>query len=146
MTRLSFIAGLLFVTLIAGGPARSQDMVEGDPVTRTAIVGVIQAQVTAFQLDDGDAAFQLASPGIRAYFGSSTRFMQMVQSSYRSVYRPRSVEYRRLLIIRGEPIQEVFFVGLDLTTSLVLYRMEQQEDNSWLINGVLVADTKEQAT
>jgi len=146
MTHLSIIAGLLLVTFIAGDPARSQDMVAGDPVARTAIVKVIQAQVAAFQLDDGEAAFQLASPGIRAHFGSSARFMQMVKSSYRSVYRPRSVEYRRLLIIRGEPIQEVFFVGLDLATSLVLYRMEQQEDGTWLINGVLVADTKEKAT
>jgi len=146
MTRLSFIAGLLFVMLIAGSPARSQDMVEGDPAARTAIVEVIEAQVAAFQRDDGNAAFNLASPGIRAYFGSSTRFMQMVQSSYKSVYRPRSVEYRRLLIVRGEPIQEVFFVGLDLKTLLVLYRMEQQDDGVWRINGVLVADTKEQAT
>jgi hypothetical protein len=56
------------------------------------------------------------------------------------------VEYRRLLIVRGEPIQEVFFVGLDLKTLLVLYRMEQQDDGAWRINGVLVADTKEQAT
>ena len=132
--------------LIAGSPARSQDMVEGDPAARTAIVEVIEAQVAAFQRDDGNAAFNLASPGIRAYFGSSTRFMQMVQSSYKSVYRPRSVEYRRLLIVRGEPIQEVFFVGLDLKTLLVLYRMEQQDDGVWRINGVLVADTKEQAT
>jgi hypothetical protein len=146
MTRLSFTAGLLFVMFIAGGPASSQDMVEGDPAARTAIVEVIEAQVAAFQRDDGNAAFNLASPGIRAYFGSSTRFMQMVQSSYQSVYRPRSVEYRRLLIVRGEPIQEVFFVGLDLKTLLVLYRMEQQDDGAWRINGVLVADTKEQAT
>jgi hypothetical protein len=146
MTRLSFFAGILLAVLIAGGPARSQDMVEGDPAARAAIVAVIEAQVAAFQRDDGHAAFNLASPGIRAYFGSSTRFMQMVQSSYKSVYRPRSVEYRRLLIVRGEPIQEVFFVGLDLTTLLVLYRMEQQGDGSWRINGVLVANTQEQAT
>ena len=146
MTRLSFIAGLLFMTFVAGGSARSQDIAEGNPDARAAIVQVIQAQVAAFQLDDGAAAFQLASPGIRAYFGSSARFMQMVRSSYKSVYRPRSVEYRRLLVVHGEPIQEVFFVGLDLSTSLVLYRMERQKDGVWLINGVLVADTKEQAT
>jgi hypothetical protein len=29
---------------------------------------------------------------------------------------------------------------------LALYRMGQQPDGSWRINGVLVADTKEQAT
>ena len=146
MTRFSFIAGLLFVTFLTGDPARSQAVVEGDPLVRAAIVSVIKTQVVAFQLDDGDAAFQLASPGIRAYFGSSARFMQMVRSSYKSVYRPRSIEYRRLLVIRGEPIQEVFFVGIDLSTSLVLYRMERQEDGTWLIDGVLVADTNEKAT
>lgn len=146
MTRLAIATALFCTLLIAGGTSSAQDMVEGDAADRLAIVEVIEAQVAAFQRDDGDAAFSYASPGIRALFGSPDRFMRMVQSSYESVYRPRSVEYRRLLVVRGEMIQEVFFVGLDLTTMLALYRMEQQPDGTWRIDGVLVADTKEQAT
>jgi len=146
MTRLSVILAIFCTFMLVGVNASAQDMVEGDAADRAAIVEVIEAQVLAFQKDDGDAAFGFASPGIQAYFGSPDRFMQMVRSSYESVYRPRSVEYRRLLIVRGEPIQEVFFVGLDLSTMLALYRMEQQPDGSWRINGVLVADTNEQAT
>lgn len=146
MTRLTVIFSFFCTLMLVGATASAQDMVEGDATDRAAIVEVIEAQVLAFQKDDGDTAFSFASPGIQAYFGSSDRFMQMVRSSYESVYRPRSVEYRRLLIVRGEPIQEVFFVGLDLSTMLALYRMEQQPDGSWRINGVLVADTKEQAT
>jgi hypothetical protein len=146
MTRLSIISGLFCFLIFAGGPVFAQDMVEGDSAARSEIIEVIAAQVEAFQRDDGDTAFSYASDGIRTYFGSPERFMQMVQTSYKSVYRPRSVEYRRLLIVRGEAIQEVFFVGLDLSTTLALYRMEQQPDGTWRIDGVLVADTKEQAT
>ena len=146
MTRLSAVI-LVIASMVMGlAPAVAQDMKEGDATSKTAIIGVIEAQIAAFQKDDSATAFAQASPGIRADFGSPDRFMRMVRSSYSSVYRPRSVEFRRLLIVRGEPVQEVFFVGLDLTTMLALYRMEQQPDGRWLINGVLVADTKEQAT
>ena len=146
MNRLTTLILLIVSFTATLAPASAQDMVEGDPAAKTAIVAVIESQIAAFQRDDGDAAFSHAAPGIRAYFGSPDRFMQMVRSSYTSVYRPRSAELRRLLIVRGEPIQEVFFVGLDLSTMLALYRMERAPDGRWLINGVLVADTKEQAT
>ncbi|MEQ8247684.1 MAG: DUF4864 domain-containing protein [Alphaproteobacteria bacterium] len=146
MIRLTTLVLLVASFTVTLAPASAQDMVEGDAASRTAIVAVIESQIAAFRRDDGDAAFAHAAPGIRAQFGSPDRFMQMVRSSYTSVYRPRSVEFRRLLVVRGEPVQEVFFVGLDLSTMLALYRMEQQPDGSWLINGVLVADTKEQAT
>ena len=146
MTRLTALILMVASFALFLAPASAQDMVEGDAAARTAIVAVIESQIAAFRRDDGDAAFAHAAPGIRAQFGSPDRFMQMVRSSYTSVYRPRSVEFRRLLVVRGEPVQEVFFVGLDLSTLLALYRMEQQPDGSWLINGVLVADTKEQAT
>jgi hypothetical protein len=146
MIRLTTLVLLVASFAVTLAPASAQDMVEGDAASRTAIVAVIESQIAAFRRDDGDAAFAHAAPGIRAQFGSPDRFMQMVRSSYTSVYRPRSVEFRRLLVVRGEPVQEVFFVGLDLSTMLALYRMEQQPDGSWLINGVLVADTKEQAT
>lgn len=145
LAQLALVILLMTVGLTGTGMAQD-DLKEGDPVTKAAIKEVIDAQINAFQRDDGVGAFSFASDGIRALFGTPDRFMKMVQSSYSQIYRPRSVEYRRLLIVRGEPVQEVFFVGLDLTTMLALYRMEQQPDGSWRVNGVMVAETSEQAT
>lgn len=129
-----------------GQGSRAQEMREGDAASKAEIQRVIEAQIDAFKKDDGETAFGFATDSIRALFGTPERFLNMVRTSYGQIYRPRSVEFRRLLIVRGEPIQEVFFVGLDLTTMLALYRMERQADGSWRINGVLVADTAEQAT
>lgn len=137
---------VVFAIAIGGTASFAQDMREGDDDTKAAIKQVIEAQIEAFQKDDGEMAFGFATENIRTLFGTPERFLTMVRTSYGQIYRPRSVEFRRLLIVRGEPIQEVFFVGLDLTTMLALYRMEQQPDGSWRINGVLVANTSEQAT
>ncbi len=144
MVRL--FAAVLLASALFVGSAFGQQIEEGDPSKKAAIRDVIEAQISAFQRDDGNGAFSYATDSIRALFGTPERFMRMVQSSYSQIYRPRSFEFRRLLIVRGEPIQEVFFVGLDLTTMLALYRMEEQPDGTWRINGVLVAEPGEQAT
>lgn len=146
MRQVLFVIVLALAAAAPGQGLRAQQMQEGDSASKAEIQQVIEAQIDAFQRDDGETAFGFATDNIRTLFGTPERFLTMVRTSYGQIYRPRSVEFRRLLIVRGEPIQEVFFVGLDLTTMLALYRMEQQPDGSWRINGVLVAETAEQAT
>jgi len=142
---IRLVAPILLVVIALSGTASAQQVTEGDPAAKAAIQQVIESQIAAFQRDDGLTAFAHASDGIKALFGTPDRFMRMVETSYAQIYRPRSFEFRRLLMVREEPIQEVFFVGLDLTTMLALYRMEEQPDGSWRINGVLVAESGEEA-
>jgi hypothetical protein len=105
--KLAFLARLprwlvytLMSLLLLTIPVRSQPMKESDR-DQVAIRSVIEQQIQAFQRDDANAAFSFASPGIRAKFKTSNNFLQMVQMTYPSVYRPRSVMFERLGLVNG---------------------------------------------
>jgi len=102
---------------------------------RAAIEQVIRNQIAAFQRDDAHEAFGYASPGIRAQFGTAERFMGMVRSGYRPVYRPRSVAFGETRVISGIVVQEVFVVGPLGQAWVALYPMERQPDGTWKIAG-----------
>ena len=72
-------------------PAPSEAL---DEVDRQAIRSVIEAQLAAFQADDGETAFGFASPTIQEMFGNPTNFLAMVKAGYMPVYRPREVRFR----------------------------------------------------
>ncbi|MBM3504595.1 MAG: DUF4864 domain-containing protein [Alphaproteobacteria bacterium] len=126
--------------------AWAQPLWQGSDGERQAIRQTIESQVEAFRREDGRAAFSLASPAIQQQFQTPENFMRMVQAGYAPVYRPRQFELRRTLSVQGLILQEVFFVGSDLTTMLLLYNMERQSDGSWRINGVFQVQGKEEAT
>lgn len=121
---------LLLLTI----PVRSQPMKDSDR-DQEAIRSVIEQQLQAFQQDNASAAFSFASPGIRAKFGTPQDFLRMVQVTYPSVYRPRSVMFERLGLVNGLLAQELLL--LDPAGKLVraLYVMEKQPDGSWKIGG-----------
>ena len=129
MTRL--LAALLFVSIPAS--ASAQD-------AQPAIVTVIQSQLDAFQVDNGEAAFSYASPGIRRMFGTEDRFMSMVRQSYQPVYRPAQVQFLDLMDSPRGPVQRVMFIGPDGDAVMGHYLMEQQPDGAWRIDGVFLSD------
>ena len=135
MSRLTrLIAVLLFCT--ASHPAQAQE-------AQPAIMGVIQNQLDAFQVDNGEAAFSYASPGIRRMFGTVDRFMSMVRQSYQPVYRPAQVQFLDLLDSPRGPVQRVMFVGPDGDAVMGHYLMEQQPDGTWRIDGVFLSDVED---
>jgi hypothetical protein len=123
--------------------AHAQDLSAAD---RGAIRAVISDQLAAFQRDDGDAAFALASPNIRAQFGSVGNFMDMVRTGYQPVYRPREVAFGDIVTINGRIVQSVLLVGPDGVPVTALYTMEQQPDGSWRIAGCALARTADKTT
>ncbi len=129
---LRIIPYVMFLLAVVVTPARALELPDG---AAGAIRQVIEAQITAFQADDGAAAFAQASPTIRGIFGDVDTFMTMVKQGYRPVYRPRSFTFRDLVEWRGQPTQEVVVVGPDGQVVLALYSMQQQDDGRWLING-----------
>lgn len=102
---------------------------------RQAIRRVIQAQLEAFQRDDGAAAFSYAAPAIREKFGDAANFMQMVKSGYSPVYRPRSVAFDRLADTQYGPDQMLRLIGPDGLAYTAHYMMQKQPDGTWMING-----------
>ncbi|MGQ0509589.1 MAG: DUF4864 domain-containing protein [Betaproteobacteria bacterium] len=129
MTRL--LCALLLV--LAPFPAQPQATVS--PSDARAVREVIEQQLDAFRKDDAEGAFALATPGIRASFGTAANFMDMVRTSYAVVYRPRSVQFEAPVLVDGEVVQPVRMTDADGRAWIALYPMQKQADGSWKTNG-----------
>ena len=110
-----------------------------------AIRQVIEAQLDAFQHDDGDRAFGFATPAIQQKFGNAATFMQMVKSGYTAVYRPRSVVFDQLLDTDFGPDQVVKVIGPDGRAYTAHYIMQKQPDGRWRINGCYLTRMEDQS-
>ncbi|UKO96416.1 DUF4864 domain-containing protein [Nostoc sp. UHCC 0870] len=107
-----------------------------------AIRAVIESQLEAFQKDDAQAAFALASPGIKEQFQTPDHFMQMVSLSYPAVYRPRSVFFEKITTIQDNITQPVLLLAPDGMPLRALYFMEKQRDDTWKINGCILVSVE----
>lgn len=132
---LAFCLSIAFVTSDHAAAATDEAVVRGE------IRSVIDGQITAFQADDGPAAYAYASPEIRRIFPSVDGFMSMVRSGYQPVYRPKSVAYGRLKEEAGAFFQEVFVVGADGESYTALYALTRQPDGAWKISGCTIVKT-----
>jgi ketosteroid isomerase-like protein len=104
-----------------------------------AIRAVVEEQLAAFKVDDGEKAFSYAAPVIRERFRTAAAFMDMVRDGYAPLYRPRMVEFLSSAIIEGDTVQAVRVVGQDGDVKVALYFMERQADGSWKIKAVELA-------
>ncbi len=130
---------IVMIGLVAWGSALSAQAAELSKAEASAIRAVIADQLAAFQHDDARAAFAFASPTIRRKFRTAETFMAMVREGYLAVYRPREVEFRDLVVVRGVPIQGVFLIGPDDLPFIALYEMQRQTSGVWKINGCYLA-------
>jgi hypothetical protein len=132
MARLLSLLGVIVLLSLAAAPAAQAQVNEAD---RAAIRQVIEAQLAAFQHDDGPGAYAFASPTIQQKFVNPDIFLQMVRSGYPAVYRPQEVEFRELGMENGLLLQHVYLVGPDGRPVMAVYEMQRQPDGSWRING-----------
>jgi hypothetical protein len=109
------------------------------PEDARAVRAVIQAQLDAFQKDDAERAFALATPGIRETFGDAGTFLEMVKRSYAVVYRPKSVQFEEPVLVEGELVQPVSLTDADGRAWIAIYPMHKQPDGSWRTNGCQLA-------
>jgi hypothetical protein len=94
--RQFWLAAVLVLGLSAPGPAQ-------DAGHRA----VIEAQIAAFMADDFAAAFDFASPNIRAIFRTPERFGQMVVQGYPMVHRPAELRFLEQAERGGAILQRV---------------------------------------
>lgn len=99
------------------------------------IQDVISSQIEAFQLDDFEAAFAYASPGIQSIFGDFERFGTMVRKGYPMVWRPDSIRYLELREIAGNLWQRVMITDQGGDLHFLDYQMKEIE-GQWRINAV----------
>ncbi|WP_421707783.1 DUF4864 domain-containing protein [Algihabitans sp.] len=133
-----FAVFVLAILMTAGGfaPGPGPAQAESTVASAAAIRLVIESQLEAFRRDDGAEAFSYASPSIQRRFRSAEVFMQMVQTGYPQVYRPRSVEFEDLDFAEDRAVQGIFLVGPDGRGARALYFMEMQPNGGWKIDGV----------
>ena len=121
---------LVLFLLTFAGPAAAFS--EAD---RAIVQGAIEQQLRAFLADDAATAYSFAGPGIQARFPTEDLFMQMVQTLYPQVYRPRSFEFGELTEATGQLEQIVDIVDSAGEYWTARYTLQQQPDGSWKITG-----------
>ena len=131
-----FAASMLAGVILCAAPVRADTMPEEQ---RTALRGLVQQQLDAFQRDDGATAFSFAGTRVHTIFPDADTFMRMVRDSYPPVYRPRSVVFGQLVDTASGPIQVVYLGGQDGVGYVALYTFEKLTDGSWRIAGCLLA-------
>ena len=145
MVRSLLTQALILVVLAVVSGVRAEPGSSLSEADRSAIRGVIEAQIAAFRADDGPTAFSFASPSIQRQFGDPATFLAMVRTTYMPVYRPREVRFDRLIEDRAEPVQAVLLVGPELEVVTAYYVMEKQADGSWRIDGCVLRDSPDRA-
>ena len=102
---------------------------------RRSIRTAIETQLRALEVQDGEAAFAQASPGIQSLFGTPQAFLQMVHQSYAPLCHPRAVLFESLTLLQDNWTQPVLLLSRQGTPIRALYLMEQQPNLRWKING-----------
>jgi Domain of unknown function (DUF4864) len=143
--RLLVIATIMMAALLSPAAVAAKPLRLGAGDWR-AIQAVIGKQLDAFRLNDGNAAFSLASPGVRQVFESADNFMEMVRTEYGAVCRPRAYRFLKPAILDGEPVQPVELIALDGALSIAVFSMEHQPNRSWRISGCHLLASRQFAT
>ncbi len=142
LSKLRCAALFLLFPLVAPGQA----VAGAGRELRNDVIGVIKNQIEAFQRDDGQAAFAFASPDLQDQFGTPDAFLNKFSTTYKAVYRPRSVTFLNLAFSRGRLVQRVLLLGPEGRAVVALFPMVQMSDGSWRIDGcVLVPATGKRA-
>jgi hypothetical protein len=122
--------GLLFA--FAAGPAVAHEA--GSMEARA----IIQRQLDAFQKNDADSAFSLASPGLKETYANPHNFMDSVRSGETPFFKRRMVEYQDFVAAGDDAAQSVVLVDDDSYVWTIVYKLSRQPDGSWLIDGVVL--------
>lgn len=112
---------------------------------QSAILGIIQKQIEAFQRDDAAHAFSYASPALQKMFGSQERFMAMVKEGYKPVYRPRSYTMGEFKATPDGTSLSVQIQDSEGVEWVAVYTLEQQPDGTWRISGCYLLKAPGQA-
>ncbi|MEM6408983.1 MAG: DUF4864 domain-containing protein [Pseudomonadota bacterium] len=123
-----FIASMLLLAA-ATWPVQAQD------ARAEAVIGTIQSQLDAFQVDDFAKAFTYASPNIKRLFGNPARFGQMVRNGYPMVWRPSEVQFLEFKDQGGRVSQLVLFRDANGVPIVLEYFMVETSEG-WQIDGV----------
>ena len=130
--RLFFLLIICFgVFTLSFRPAISQNKQDIDNIQT-----IIRLQIEAMRKDDWEEAFKYASLDIQRSFGNAKSFQNMVLSKYRIVYQPRLISFKKVKLVSGTPVQQVYIIDDNGKSALAMYFMRKDKNSDWRINGV----------
>src|SRR5437764_60536 len=124
-------AALLCIALLLPGVA--QAAVTADDLAE--IRAVISRQIEALRRDDAEGAFALVSPAVQQTYGTPARFLDVMRTSYRPVYRPSAMTFLEPVVFGADAVQPVQLVDRTGGVWLAYYAMQRQKDGSWRAAG-----------
>ena len=106
---------------------------------------IVERQFDAFERDDAEAAYALATPAIKEMFVDADRFLAMVRDRYPPVYRHRSVEFGAFKESGDEASLQATLVDNDNVVWTALYSLSREENGDWLISGCVLVKSEASA-
>jgi hypothetical protein len=143
MKRWLATAGFLFAI---AAPICSNAMDDITTADAIAIRETVESQLQALSHDDAAAAFQLATPKQRMMLGSPARFLNIIKEHYPPIYRYESAIFFRAEVVDGDPIQIVRLADDEGKVWIAVFRMQQEDDSSWKIDGCFLFETSSIST
>lgn len=105
------------------------------------IRAVVQSQLDAFAADDAEKAFALSTSSTREQLGNPESFLRLIKEQYTPIYRHRFAIFSMPEIIDGNTLQIVRLTDSDNLVWLAIYRVQQEVDGSWKIDGCKLLET-----
>ena len=106
---------------------------------------IVERQFDAFERDDAEAAYALASPAIKEMFVDADRFLAMVRDRYAPVYRHRSVEFGAFEESGDEARLQATLVDNDNVVWTALYSLSRDGNGDWRISGCVFVKSEASA-
>lgn len=135
LNALAFLVVVVMGTVAVATAGHAESFDESDIA---ALRKAIESQIEAFQGDDAEAAYEFASPKIKALFPTPEKFMAMVRQGYEPVYRAENYTFEDVSVVSGQIMQPVRIVQDGAVPIVAIYVMEQQPDGAWKIGGCIL--------
>ncbi|MDD7908774.1 MULTISPECIES: DUF4864 domain-containing protein [Pseudovibrio] len=133
--RHTVLALLLILAGITAHPIKAQ----ADELTAgKQIKSIILEQIEALKRSDAAKAYSYAASAIKAQFPSPRDFIEMVRAGYQPLLTAQDIGFGRTVETDGTLFQEVWLSDTDGESWLGIYKLNQQQDGIWKINGVML--------
>lgn len=137
----------VFAMLLVGiSTAWGQEQSDINSADTSRIRQIISEQMEAFQQRDEAKAFSYASPNIRKLFQRPDIFMRMVETGYKPVFEPQTVEFLTFSADLRGLYQDVYVLGRSGASVVARYYMVQIDELGWKIDGVVMIKSDDLST
>ena len=143
--RLILLIGLGMIIALIPFIARAAEQTPPGSAATQSAQDVISKQLTAIRTRDADTAYSMMTHDFHENFEDAKNFLSDLRFEHRAIYNHEDFTFLDKQSSSGPvSLQKVRIndhYGIPIT---VIYRLEQQEDGSWLIDSFTILDAEAQ--